>query len=1496
MAIKQLVHPARFYAWLTANATSTTLTVSTSDAQWLSDYQSALDTTLYLLVGTWVTRDRYLSDGTAAYKSEIVQVSSIDTGTGVITVASAMTNYADYTTGNYAFVSTNLVYDGAMQMWDVHPWDLTGQTDVSFEFAKTYLRGEFFKGPLRFRFGAGSEITQGLALPASTAWALSVDSIGKSGFTADVTKLLTIANVNDVFVYDTRRDTEPDEWRSDTSYSWQSAYGDFPVVAAIVATDSTVEILDASDGSTWATFQQGSGYALGSDTDNNPTSVFALNGKVWVGMTGSSAEGLFELDFTQDKVFKYNTTARYTWSGNLGSPNTSGTWGSPNSNLALDRNYVAYIRGIVTNGKELIFGAFDQISSDSYLFKLNVSDGEYSSTSTGGWAYACVHPVFDDIVVGRRGNCNVVRILKQDLSTVVRTYKPTLPVCAASFFPPGVPDTTIVDLYVLPNVGFFNRYLIAAAPASASAGLSILSYEPESTNGGNAVIYVKKDYATLPQIGDIRGHWLCPASTTTVADGDTIEDVSYRDADLVSVNGATVVDGPLGKAWQFNGSNQYLKQKVYDTEQGTLAYSGNDFQDDGQDFSDWETTSGDAAYMIVVTNSDSTVSWGYLGAAFTTTNTNDSVHVYTDKALTTAGWNGDDPSGKTPSSYEIRKTEFQFGSNGSFTFGCLLKLTDTTVSSGIVKRRGGASVGFQVRFDYSSGKVFFYGDSGAFAQSVSQLQQNVWYFLCVTFDGSNAKVYLNGKAGDTQSLAVSDSYHPFVLASEYNDSDAMQLPLHGLLSHPFITAEALTEEQIRRMWLQIKATMRLTDQGYSVGLGGTSNNVKAVAANGDKIFVGTADGVSVLSANHLARLDYYDSSKLDDSSNAFDATDVVSLSAGGGVLAIAGSNGTTTKVWIETQATDDAQWRALVTDETNLGLPSATDFADQGQKHAETALALPSDTTSQKVRLYADSLNWASWVSLTRNLFPNPGFEQMGEDWTEVGSPTVDWAPERPHSGLNCLAVKGDSSNFVQWDISVVSGKWYTFTAWADAESGNTATVALNRGGDWVNLVVDGDMEDAGVTNWADYVTPTTKEKSTAKVHGGAQSLHLVTDSTNYEGAYQEFNVVAGQQYTVSVWVYVASGVAGFAVGQGSFGGNGGVPLQTTSTTGQWVNLSSTFSPTVTGVYGIWLTQGYNTPSEFYVDDVVITEVGDADKTLTVDGGTSQNWRKVGTTFKATSDTLSVRFYGTDTAKEAYLDDVVLEPVVAVDAPVQEGGSESESYVADRYGNAGKAIDVMGGDTLTYAIPDGTSGATGTIAGWFKMTYAHDDYQYDAYLFEAPGLVRCLYDASEEKFVAQAYNGSNWTTVQQVSAPQRFDAGTWLHVAVAWDANGGLDLQVDGHLWTNTTTWSAQSAPSTVYVGSDGSGANQLDGAVSDFLWHPNRLDAEWLYALAVHQFEIPFSSPRHVSGAKFYADRVYFNENAYVEYDEANDRYLFYINGNVIGYVDSGGFHNGAP
>ena len=106
----------------------------------------------------------------------------------------------------------------------------------------------------------------------------------------------------------------------------------------------------------------------------------------------------------------------------------------------------------------------------------------------------------------------------------------------------------------------------------------------------------------------------------------------------------------------FTANWKYITQTTeLDKEIGTLAYLSGParLQDQGQDFSEWETLSGDAHYSVFIVNDDDTVTSGWLGASSTTTNPNDTIAVYQDQGLTTAGWNGVSPSGKTAAAYLV---------------------------------------------------------------------------------------------------------------------------------------------------------------------------------------------------------------------------------------------------------------------------------------------------------------------------------------------------------------------------------------------------------------------------------------------------------------------------------------------------------------------------------------------------------------------------------------------------------------------------------------------------------------------------------------------------------------------------------------------------------------------------------------------------------------------------------------------------------------------------
>lgn len=103
--------------------------------------------------------------------------------------------------------------------------------------------------------------------------------------------------------------------------------------------------------------------------------------------------------------------------------------------------------------------------------------------------------------------------------------------------------------------------------------------------------------------------------------------------------------------------------KTKDIKVTSITTSATVLTDTGQDFSDWETTpvstADEAQYKVTVINTIGGESWAYLGAASTTTNTDDTIAVYTDKSLSATGWNGDGTPSGTASYYKIENVSSQ---------------------------------------------------------------------------------------------------------------------------------------------------------------------------------------------------------------------------------------------------------------------------------------------------------------------------------------------------------------------------------------------------------------------------------------------------------------------------------------------------------------------------------------------------------------------------------------------------------------------------------------------------------------------------------------------------------------------------------------------------------------------------------------------------------------------------------------------------------------------
>ncbi|MBI2626184.1 MAG: hypothetical protein HYW69_01150, partial [Candidatus Nealsonbacteria bacterium] len=141
------------------------------------------------------------------------------------------------------------------------------------------------------------------------------------------------------------------------------------------------------------------------------------------------------------------------------------------------------------------------------------------------------------------------------------------------------------------------------------------------------------------------------------------------------------------------------------------------------------------------------------------------------------------------------------------------------------------------------------------------------------------------------------------------------------------------------------------------------------------------------------------------------------------------------------------------------------------------------------------------------------------------------------------------------------------------------------------------------------------------------------------------------------------------------------------------------------------------------------------------------------------------------------------------------------------------------GETLYYPASGNIGAATGTISFWYSPDFGYSTTT-NKYLFETQNHLRIIYNGSAQKFVAQAYDGADWSTSTATSSAQTFSADNWIHIAVAFAASSStapITIYVNNQAVSDTDIWTPQSLPIYMYIGSDSSGTNQAQGLITDF-------------------------------------------------------------------------------
>ncbi|MEI6327470.1 MAG: LamG domain-containing protein, partial [Candidatus Roizmanbacteria bacterium] len=378
--------------------------------------------------------------------------------------------------------------------------------------------------------------------------------------------------------------------------------------------------------------------------------------------------------------------------------------------------------------------------------------------------------------------------------------------------------TTTVDSYYL-----LSFWVNGTAGKQMAVDINGFSTNNATTLTGSwqKVIYIFKAPSTLQQIGIKR--WA--ASTTFYVDDVSVTPLdnvalslkawtpvgdSGGSSNSLSVQGSTtgVVSNATGirnTAYTFDGSSGYLRQATIATNIDALYYDTNSFGDGGQNFSTYYTTSGNSTYMIVITNSDNTTTWGYLGGADgARVGNNNWVSIYQNKTRANAGWNGAGMSGKTPVGYEVRKTDYQI--TGSMSVGAWVKASGDGIILGKSDARGASTAGFVFATGYGSGNKFEFRVGtviNATDPNTHVSNGTTWYYVVgVYVPSTSITLYVNGSqvAQTTASVpaSITDVYIP--LQTNMTTGAGNNWFNNGSIDEPFVTTEVLTAAQIFDMY------------------------------------------------------------------------------------------------------------------------------------------------------------------------------------------------------------------------------------------------------------------------------------------------------------------------------------------------------------------------------------------------------------------------------------------------------------------------------------------------------------------------------------------------------------------------------------------------------------------------------------------------------------------------------------------------------------------------
>ena len=389
----------------------------------------------------------------------------------------------------------------------------------------------------------------------------------------------------DIFVYDTRKDSDGGAWRKrtkDTSWYneavgvYRGARKEFPAVAVIVVTSSALTIYDADDPnmSMWMVFVNDNSKWL-KHTTSGPKSVVAMNGIV-VSCGSGGAGRLSAVNFVSDDgyVTEPGYTYRHNWIATRNSTAVGPTDGGTLSIVNISCHAVAM--SVLPNAP------IDDATGLPIPTIIVGTEGGLSVLKDDGKVFdlSGFNPVNfvaiekDELVAALGGTSTHDFIFKTNLPSKDEQFDAQIIAGSGNFYMNSSSGTT-------PLVRDLNMTAMSYNPLDGTVyrggdnGFDIIAKTTtvSGTSNISLISYVDTDYNTGYMVGDIKNAWLASTDDTDIS-ADTLGSTNTIDGTFSSSDGWTVEsDWSIGSgAATCNGNNsgKYLYPSTDRWDIGTI--------------------------------------------------------------------------------------------------------------------------------------------------------------------------------------------------------------------------------------------------------------------------------------------------------------------------------------------------------------------------------------------------------------------------------------------------------------------------------------------------------------------------------------------------------------------------------------------------------------------------------------------------------------------------------------------------------------------------------------------------------------------------------------------------------------------------------------------------------------------------------------------------------------------------------------------------------------